>query len=160
MKAITLIEDGADRVRSLYVNDRGDVTVFDRDRKFRFFCDIAGAVTTWKLMARITPYVVASETRAIVIEMLADRCRTGWIPVPEEIAADVRQRKIRGATFAVDLLRYPDDPDLAQYSRATLLMGRDESGRALGTGEILWIAADRSYAVCEDGFWWSPAGVE
>jgi hypothetical protein len=105
MKAITLIEDGADRVRSLYVNDRGDVTVFDRD-KFRFFCDIAGAETTWQIMARITPHVVAAEARAIEIEMLADRCRTGWIPVPEEIAADVRQRTIRDATFGVDLLRY------------------------------------------------------
>lgn len=120
----------------------------------------SGAETTRQIMARITPHVVAAEARAIEIEMLADRCRTGWIPVSEEIAADVRQRTIRGATFGVDLLRYPDDPDLAQYSRATLLMGRDETGRTLVmTGEILWIDADRSYAVCEDGFWWLSASV-
>jgi hypothetical protein len=158
MKAITIIEDG-ERARSVYVRDDGDVTVFDRDRKFRFRSDIAGAETTWQIMARVTPHVVAAEARAIAIETLADRCRTGWIPVAGEIDVDVPQRTIRGVTFGVDLLRYPDDPDLAQYSRATLLMGRDEAGRTLVTGEILWIAADQSYAVCEDGLWWTPADV-
>jgi formate-dependent phosphoribosylglycinamide formyltransferase (GAR transformylase) len=121
MRVFTIIEDG-ERARSVYVRADGDVTVFDR-RKFRFRCDIAGAKTTWQIMTRITPHVVAAEARAIEIEALADRCS--------------------------------DDPEVMEYSRATLLMGRDEAGSALVTGEILWIAADRSYAVCEDGFWWT-----
>jgi hypothetical protein len=158
MKIITIIEE--DGVRSLYVRADGDVTVFDRDRKFRFRCDIAGAETTWQIVARVTPHVVAAEARAIGIEALADRCRTGWLPVAEEIDADVPQRTIRSATFGVDLMRYPDDPELMAYSRATLLMGRDETGRALVTGEILWIDAAQRWAVCEDGFWWTPADVD
>jgi hypothetical protein len=154
MRAITIIEDG-ERARSVYVRADGDVTVFDRDRKFRFRCDIAGAETTWQIMARVTPHVVAAEARAIKIEALADRCRTGWLPVAEKIDADVPQRTMLHSGFGVDLMRYPDDPEVMEYSRATLLMGRDEAGSALVTGEILWIAADRSYAVCEDGFWWT-----
>lgn len=66
MKVITIIEDG-ERARSVYVRADGDVTVFDRDRKFRFRCDIAGAETTWQIMARVTPHVVAAEARAIEI---------------------------------------------------------------------------------------------
>jgi hypothetical protein len=39
MKAIlTIIEDG-ERARSVYVRHDGDVTMFDRDRKFRFRAD-------------------------------------------------------------------------------------------------------------------------
>jgi hypothetical protein len=150
MKIITIIED--ERARSVYVRADGDVTVFDRDRKFRFRCDIAGAETTWQIMARITPHVVAAEARAIGIEALADRCRTGWLPVAEEIDADVQQRTMLRSGFGVDLMRYPDDPEFAEYSRATLLMGRDQAGHALVTGEILWIDAAQRWAVCEDGF--------
>jgi hypothetical protein len=159
MKAITIIEDG-ERARSVYVRADGDVTVFDRDRKFRFRCDIAGAETTWQIMARVTPHVVAAKARAIEIETLADRCRTGWLPVAEEIDADVPQRTMLHAGFGVDLMRYPDDPEVMEYSRATLLMGRDETGRGLATGEILWIDAAQRWAVCEDGFWWTPADVD
>jgi hypothetical protein len=156
-KAITIIEDGADRVRSIYIEPNGSVRVFDKDRKFRFGADLTGAETTWQILARISSAIVAAEARAIKIEALADRCRTGLLPVAGEIDPVVPQRTLVNARFALDLLRYPDDPDLAQYSRATLLMGRDEAGRTLVTGEILWIAADRSYAVCEDGLWWTPA---
>jgi hypothetical protein len=159
MKIIAISEDG-ERARSIYVRADGDVTVFDLDRKFRFRCDIAGAETTWQIMARVTPHVVAAEALAIEIEALADRCRTGWLPVAEEIDADVPQRTIRSATFGVDLLRYPDDPEVMEYSRATLLMGRDQAGHAVATGDILWIAADGSYAVCEDGFWWMAADAD
>jgi hypothetical protein len=160
MKAIiTIIEDG-ERARSLYVREDGDVTVFDLDRKFRFRCDIAGAETTWQIMARVTPHIVAAEAEAIEIKTLADRCRTGWLPVAEEIDAAVRQRTMFGARFGVDLLAYPDDPELMEYSRATLLMGRDEAGRHVATEEILWIDAAQGWAVCEDGFWWTPADVD
>lgn len=156
MKVFTIIEEG-ERARSIYVRHDGDVTVFDRDRQFRFLTDIAGAETTWQILARVTPQIVAAEARAIKIETLADRCRTGWRPTAAEIDADVPQRTLLGARFGVDLLRYPDDLDLMQFSRATILMGRDEAGLRLVTGEILWIDAGREWAVCEDCFWWTPA---
>jgi hypothetical protein len=155
MAAITIIEDG-ERARSVYVRD-GDVTVFDRDRKFRFRCDTAGAETTWQILARITPGIVAAEARAIKIEALADRCRSGWRPVAGEIDPDVAQHTLLSARFGVDLLRYPDEPDFMEFGRATSLVGRDEAGRTLVSGEILWIEAGREWAVCEDGFWWMPA---
>lgn len=46
MKIITIIDD-EERARSIYVRPDGDVTMFDRDRKFRFRTDISGAETTW-----------------------------------------------------------------------------------------------------------------
>jgi hypothetical protein len=156
-KAITIIEDGADRVRSIYVEPNGSVRVFDKDHKFRFGADISGIETTWEILARITPGIVAAEARAIKIEALADRCRTGWLPVAGEIDPDVPQRTLLNARFGVDLLRYPDDPVFWEFGRATSLVGRDEAGRTLVSGEILWIEAGREWAVCEDGFWWMPA---
>jgi hypothetical protein len=49
MKVITIIDD-EERARSIYVRPDGDVTVFDRDRKFRFRTEVAGAATTWQLL--------------------------------------------------------------------------------------------------------------
>jgi hypothetical protein len=132
------------------------VTVFDRDCKFRVRTDLAGTETFWQILARITPAVVAAEMRAIAIETLADGCRTAWRPVAAEIDADARGGPLFGARFAVDLMRYPDDAELAHLSRATVLMGRDEAGRTSVTGEILWIDADRRRTVCEDSFCWMP----
>jgi hypothetical protein len=48
-------------------------------------------------------------------------------PVAAEIDADVPSWTLFGASFAVDLMRYPDDPEVAHLSRATVLMGRDEA---------------------------------
>ncbi|WP_298257231.1 hypothetical protein [Bradyrhizobium sp.] len=156
MAAITIIEDRADRVRSIHVEWNGDVRVFDKDRRFRFRADVRGAQTTWQLLSRITPSIAAAELRAIAIEKVADRCRTGWLPVADEIDPLVEQRTLRRSRFGVDLLRFPDDPEFAHLSRATILTGRDKFGRARVTGEILWIDSQRAWAVCEDGFWWTP----
>ena len=155
-KAITIFEDGADRVRSIYVEPNGSVQVFDKDRKFRFGADVRDAETTWQILARIMPAIVLAEAHAIKIDALADRCRTGWRPFAGEIDPDVQQRTLLNARFGVDLLRYPDDPNFMEFGRATSLMGRDGAGRTVVTGEILWIEAGREWVVCEDGFWWMP----
>ncbi|MEH2506837.1 hypothetical protein V1290_005648 [Bradyrhizobium sp. AZCC 1578] len=114
MKVITIIEEG-ERPRSVYVRADGDVTVFDRDRKFRFRTDIAGAETTWQILARVVPTIVHAETVRLKIEAFADRCRTGWRPgYPDEIDPDIPQRTLRRARLGVDLLRYPDDDEVLQ----------------------------------------------
>ena len=43
------------------------------------------------------------------------------------------------AVFGLDLLRYPDDPDLMEFGRATTLMGRGEAARTRLTDEIRFI---------------------
>ncbi|WP_141937284.1 hypothetical protein [Bradyrhizobium sp. UNPA324] len=167
MKVITIVEDG-ERARSVYVSADGDLTVFDRDRKFRFRTDVAGAETTWQILERVVPAIIHAETASLKIEALADRCRTGWRPgYPDEIDRDISQRTLRRAGFGIDLIRYPDDEEF--YSPATILMGIETGtgpstslvGKSHGTvcvtGEILWIDAAREWAVCEDGFWWTPA---
>jgi hypothetical protein len=126
-----------DRARPVHVRPDGDVSAYDGRRNFRFECDIAGAETDWQILARIVPHVAAAEARADAIERLADRCRTGWLPVAGDIDPDVRQRTLRAASFGVDLMRFPDDPDLATCTRADVLMGRDHVGRAEVTGEII-----------------------
>lgn len=133
----------------------GDVTVFDQDRKFRFRTDVAGAETTWQILARVVPAIVHAETVRLTIEALADRCRTGWrTGYPDEIDPDIPQRTLRRARFGVDLLRYPDDDEF--YSPATILMGVGENRQVQATSEIMWIDARREWAVCEDTFWWTP----
>ncbi|MET3298991.1 hypothetical protein [Bradyrhizobium diazoefficiens] len=155
MKTITIIEDG-DRARLVYVRNDGDVTVFDRDQKFRFRTDIAGAETTWQILERVVPAIAHAETARLKIEALVARCRTGWRPgYPDEIDPDIPQRTLRRARFGIDLLRYPDDDEF--YSPATILMGVDENGQVQGTGEIFWIDAGREWVICEDYFWWTPA---
>jgi hypothetical protein len=57
------------------------------------------AAGTWQTIERFSPTVVA------------------------EIDPDIPRRTLRRATFAVDLLAYPDEPDLIQYSRATKCSG-------------------------------------
>jgi hypothetical protein len=164
MRVITIIDDEK-RARSIYVRRDGDVTVFDRDRKFRFQTEAAGAATTWQLLERMIPAIIRAEAIGLKIEAVADRCRTGWRPaVPDEIDADIPQRMLWRAHFGVDLLRYPEDDEF--YSPATILMGIEiDAGRSTSfvgngtvgaTGEILWIDAARAWAVCEDGFWWTP----
>ncbi|MBR0728604.1 hypothetical protein JQ582_04760 [Bradyrhizobium japonicum] len=167
MKTITIIEDG-DRARLIYVRTDGDVTVFDRDRKFRFRTDISGAETTCQILERVVPAIVQAETARLKIEALADRCRTGWCPgYPDEIDPYIPQRTLRRARFGIDLIRYPEDDEF--YSPATILMGIEmgtgpstslvgkSDGTECVTGEILWIDAAREWAVCEDAFWWTPA---
>ncbi|WGS20186.1 MULTISPECIES: hypothetical protein [unclassified Bradyrhizobium] len=167
MKVITIMEEG-ERARSVYVRTDGDVTVFDRHRKFRFRTDISGAETTWQILERVVPAIVHAETARLKIEALADRCRTGWRPgYPDEIDPDIPQRALRRAQFGIDLIRYPDHDEF--YSPATILMGIEmgtgpstslvgkSDGTVCVTGEILWIDAAREWAICEDGFWWTPA---
>lgn len=150
-RSLTIIEDGH-RARSLYVNS-GRVEVFDKDRNFRFHSDLSGIDTTWQLLSRIAPEIVALEAKALKLEALAGRCRTGWTPVAVEIDRDIRQRSLTVWNMAIDGLRYPDDLGIF-YLPATKILGRDPEGRGRGTGEILWIAADLTYAVCDDGLYW------
>lgn len=156
LKSLTIVEDGTHRLRWIQVERTGVVRVFDADREFRFRADVRGADTTWQLLARITTGIVAAELRAIATEKLADRCRTGWRPVGDEIDPLVPQNLLRRSRFAVDPLRYSDDPDQLHHSRATILTGRDKAGRLVVTGEILWIDGRREFAVCADGIWWTP----
>ena len=135
MRSFALIEGGAIRFR-IPMNVDGD--------------------TTWRLLSRVVAGILRAEERLIRIDRLVERLQTGWRPVAAEIDPDIPQRTLTRATFAVDLLAYPDEPDLMQYSRATKLLGRDEQGFGLSTGEILWIDAERGWTVCDDGFWWTP----
>jgi hypothetical protein len=36
------------------------------------------------------------------------------------------------------------------------LLGIGEGGHVEPTGKILWIDAHLEWAVCDDGFWWTP----
>lgn len=154
MKVI-IMEDG-ESARSVYVRTDGDVTVFNRDRKFRFGIDISTAETTWQILERVMPAIAHAETARLKIDALAARCSTGWRPrPPDEIDPDIPQRTLWRARFAVDLLRYPDDDEF--YSLDTILMGVDENGQVQATGEIFWIDAGREWVICEDYFWWTPA---
>jgi hypothetical protein len=110
------------------------------------------------LLSRVCAGIVQHEDVLDRIDRLVERVRTGWQPVAAEIDPRIPQRTMCRAAFAVDLLRYPDDPDLMQYSRATNLLGRDAQGFGLSTGEILWIDAGREWAICEGGFWWLKEG--
>jgi ribosome biogenesis protein Tsr3 len=74
MKVITIIEDG-ERARSVYVRPDGDVTVFDRDRKFRFRTDISGAETTWQLLERVVPAIAHAESCTGGIRLGEQACR-------------------------------------------------------------------------------------
>lgn len=116
MKTIAIIEDD-ERARAIYVRNDGDVTVFDH-HKFRFRTDIAGAETTWQILARVVPAIVHAETARLKINALAAPCRTGWRPgYPDEIDPDIPQRTLRRARFGVDLLRYPEDDELYSVNR-------------------------------------------
>lgn len=155
MRSFTLIE--GERVTTLHVRHDGDVTVFDRDReramRFRVPMDIAGD-TTWQLLSRVMDGIVRVEHRLMMIDRLVERLKTGWRPLAGEIDPEIPQRVLRRAHLAVDAIAYPDDPDF--YSPPTKLLGIDESGQVEPTGEILWIDAHREWAVCDDGFWWTP----
>lgn len=155
MRSFALID--GDRAIMLHVRHEGDVTVFDRDRespiRFRIPMDVDGD-TTWRLLSRVIDGIVRAEYRLIKIDRLVERVRTGWRPTTGEIDPEIPQRVLRRAHLAVDAIAYPDDPDF--YSPATKLLGIDESGHVEPTGEILWIDAHRDWAVCDDGFWWTP----
>ena len=157
MQSMTVIEDG-ERARSLCVRGDGDVRVFDRT--FNFRADISCAGTTWQILARIAPHIVSAELRAIEIETLAERCRTGWRPTSAAIDPDVRQRKLRRANCSVALLRYPDHPEFPEFSRASILTSTHAAGQErVVTGENLRIDGNREFAVCEDCFRRTPEGL-
>jgi hypothetical protein len=91
MQSMTIIEDG-EGAGSLCVRGDGDVRVFDRTFSFR--ADISCAGTTWQILTRIALHIDLAELRAIEIERLAERCRTGWRPTSDAIDPDVPQRKL------------------------------------------------------------------
>jgi hypothetical protein len=154
IRSFALIED--DRATMLHIRHDGDVTVFDCDRSTPLRCrvEMDGTESKWVLLSRVCDGIAQHEDVLVRIDRLVERVQTGWRPVAEEIDPDIPQRTMLRATFAVDLLAYPDEPDLMQYSRATKLLGRDEEGAVCSTGEILWIASDLSWALCADGFYW------
>jgi hypothetical protein len=88
------------------------------------------------------------------MQRLLERLQTGWIPVADEIAAGIPQQTMARWSFAVDLMAYPDEPEFVQYSRAEHLLGRDDQGFGMSSGEIFWIASDLTWAMCEGGFFW------
>jgi hypothetical protein len=151
-RSLTVIEDGESRARSLYVFGNR-VIITDRDRRIEFRVrELIDDDPVWLMLSKLAPHIMAASDRAEAIERLADRCRTGWIPVAGEIDPLVPQRTMLRCTFAVDAMRYPDFEDF--YSPATKLLGRDDAGFGMTSGEILWIAADLSFAICDDGMWW------
>jgi hypothetical protein len=147
-----------DRATMLHVRHDGDVTVFDRDResaiRFRVPMDVEGD-TTWRLLHRVLTGLVQAEARLIRIDRLVERVTTGWRPAPKEIDPEIPQRTLHRAHFAIDAMRYPEDEDF--YSPPTVLLGIGEHGHVEPTGQILWIDALREWAVCDDGFWWTPS---
>ena len=113
--------------------------------------------TPWEILSLVTPVIAMEVNRRIALDELAQRCRKGWKATPGEIPSKVHQRTLSNAKLAVDGLAYPDDMDGLYYLPATRIMGIATDGGRGWTGEILWIAADQSYAVCDNGFYWLPS---
>lgn len=88
------------------------------------------------------------------MERLLERLQTGWRPKNDEIDMRIRQLRMADWAFAIDILSYPDDTEVSGWARAEKLLGRGPDGRVVYTGEILWIDAGLTRALCEDGFWW------
>jgi hypothetical protein len=85
--------------------------------------------------------------RAIEIETLAERCRTGWRPTSDAIDPDIPQRKLRRAGCNLALLRYPDHPEFLKFSRASILTSTHAAGQErVVTGENLRIDGNREFA--------------
>jgi hypothetical protein len=159
MRVITILEDGS-RVRTIYV-DSHRVDVFDsKDRFYRIRSDLRDleTATTWEILAHVTPAIAVEEDKRDALDALAERCRDGWIPTPGEIPRGIRQVTLTHSSMAIDGIAFPESDDF--YSPATKLMGRDADGRGHASGTILWIAPDRSFAVCDDGFWWMKDEAE
>ena len=155
MRIITILEN-ENRMRTIYV-DRHHIDVFDsKDRIYKIRSDLRDldleTATTWEILARVTPAIAVEEDKRDAIEAVAQRCREGWMPTPGEIPPGIRQTTLTHSTMAVDGIAYPESDEF--YSPATKIMGRDADGRGHATGTILWIAPDRSFAVCDDGVWW------
>ncbi|MEH2499576.1 hypothetical protein V1294_006055 [Bradyrhizobium sp. AZCC 1678] len=160
MRTFTLLEEGQS-ARSIYVRGDGEVTVYDVGRTLRCRVSIDGAETAWQMLERVMPGTVHAEAVRLKIGRLVERVQTGWRPsYPDEIDPDIPQRTLRRARFAIETMAYPEDPEDPYHAPATVLMGVDESGRVQPTGEVLWIDAGREWALCEDGFWWTPAEAE
>ncbi|MBN9007152.1 MAG: hypothetical protein J0H40_17275 [Rhizobiales bacterium] len=157
MRAFTLLE-GETSARMIRVRGNGTIIVHEggRRRLHARVTDLDRNASTWALLARVVPAIAHAESVRSKIDRLVERAMTGWTPASDEIDADIPQRTLKEAVFATDLLAFPDDPDLMHYSRAYRLLGRDESGFGASVGEILWIAANREWAICDDGFWWLP----
>ncbi len=155
MRSFALIE--GDRSTMMHVRSDGDVTVYDRDRespiKFRIPMDVESD-TTWRMLSRVMTGIVRAEERLIKIDRLVERLKTGWRPVVAEIDPDIPQRTLTRSHLAIDAIAYPDDDEF--YSPPTKLLGLDEYGRVQPTSTIIWIDAHREWAVCDDGFWWTP----
>jgi hypothetical protein len=161
MRVITILENEY-RMRTIHV-DRYRIDVFDsKDRKYMIRSDLrdldVDTATAWEILARITPAIAAEEDKRDALDALADRCRSGWTPTPGEIPGGMPQTTLTHWTMAVDGIAFPESDEW--YSPATKLMGRDADGRGHATGTILWIAADRSFAVCDDGVWWMRGEAE
>jgi hypothetical protein len=159
MGMLTILEN-EHRVRSLYV-DRYRIDVHEnRDRSYKIGTDVLRDLdlekaTAWEILARVSPAIAVEEDKRDALEELAQRAREGWTPTPGKVVLGVRQRTLRNSTFAVDAIAYPESSEW--YSPATKLMGTDTDGNFKPSDTILWIAADRSWAICEDGLYWLPA---
>ncbi|SDJ63147.1 hypothetical protein SAMN05216338_105726 [Bradyrhizobium sp. Rc2d] len=124
MKVITIMQDGELATRFVYVRTDGDVTVFDRNLKFRFRTDISGTETTWQILRQVVPAIVRAEIARLKIEALSARCRTGRRPgYPNEIDPDIPQRTLRRA------VRHR--PDLLSGRRRVLQPGHHFDGSRL-----------------------------
>ena len=150
MRTFALIED--ERATMIHIRPGGDVTVFDAGRALHCRVELDGAESKWRLLWKVMTAVAHADHVMGRIEIVADRCRTGWRPTPDEIDPEVPQWRLIEWGWAVDALAYPETEGF--YSPATRLMGRQENGGLNASGEILWIDAEQSFAVCDDGFWW------
>lgn len=159
MRMLTIFEN-EHRVRTLYV-DHYRIDVHEsRDRSYKIRSDVLrdldlDTATAWEILARVAPAIAVEEDKRDALDELARQAREGWTPAPDEIPHGVRQRTLRNSTLAVDAIAYPESNEW--YSPATKLMGTEPNGDFRPSDTILWIAADRSWAICEDGFYWLPA---
>lgn len=158
MKIIDIIED--ERARSIYIWIDGDVRSMTGSGDSGSRSKSTAPPRFGKSSrASCRTLSMQSGARRKLRRSRIDAVRVGG-RVSGEIDPEVPQTILRHARFGVDLKRFPDDEEVLAYSRADVLMGLDASGYAAVSGEINWIGADQSYAVCRDGFWWTPGDEE
>lgn len=154
-----LLQDG-DRKHVLHYDGHRAIVYDHNGRSYNFpreasDLDVAKA-SAWEILARISRAIAVAEDKRDALEALAQRCREGWVPTPAEIPTGIKKRTMHHTNMAVDALAYPDDLDGQFNQPATRIMGTPTDGSLRGSGEILWLAPDRSYAVCDDTFYWLP----